>query len=121
MKTFSHKRPIRDETGEVVTYKPAPVSRVTCTKEHGFLSGLHGVDKSRPLLVTLADGDIIQFRPARTQRTKTARAINIYECILRSEATQVQMAELRERKERKQQRLADQRQARAERKLFKKC
>jgi hypothetical protein len=114
MKTFSHKRPIRDEAGDILELRPASVSRVTV----GTLGFNHGPDKRKPLVVTLADGDLICFRPAKTRRTKCARAIDVYEWLLRSEAMQVQMAKLREKKARKAQRLADLRQKRAEKRLF---
>ena len=32
MKTFSHKRPVRNEAGELQGYRPAPVSRVTVAR-----------------------------------------------------------------------------------------
>ena len=118
LKTFSHKRPIRNEAGELLEMRLAPVSRVTVSK----LGHNHGTDKNKPLVVTLLDGDIIGFKPARasTARTKTARAIDVYEWIIRSEAVNAQMKRLRERKERKHIRLAAQRQERAEKNLYRK-
>lgn len=116
MKTFSHKRPVRNEAGELLGLRLASVSRVTVSK----LAQNHGTDKGKPLVVSLLDGDLIGFKPARASnaRTKTARVIDIYEWIIRSECVNKTMAKLRDKKARKATRLAALRQERAEKRLF---
>jgi hypothetical protein len=107
---------VRNERGELLEMRLAPVSRVTVSN----LPHNHGTDKGKPLVVTLLDGDLIAFKPARASnvRTKTARAVDIYEWIIRSESINKTMAKLRDRKARKAIRLAALRQARAEKRLY---
>ena len=62
MKTFSHKRPIRDDKGEIEGYRPGPAFRVT----DKVLGSQFGIDDERRLVVGLEGGDIISFRPECT-------------------------------------------------------
>jgi hypothetical protein len=116
MRNFGNKRPVRDGDGTIISFKESPSRAVTL----GTLGGNHGPDRNRRLVVSLVDGDLIEFRPYGTKRTYQAPATAVYEWLLRSQAQSKQMAKLRERKAAKQQRLADQRQRRAEKRLFRK-
>ena len=117
MKNFGHTRPRRaPATGEVLSLKASPARAVTL----GVLGANHGSDKGRRLVVALEVGDCITFRPYGTRRFMSARAVDVYEWILRSKAVCEQMRKLRERKAAKAQRLATARQASAEKRLFRK-
>jgi len=117
MKSFSHKRPTRDPfTNAITGYKLAPAIRIT----RGILSLSHGPDKNKPLVVSLKDGDLIEIRPAKTQRPKSISVFDVYDYIIRLEAGMVERQKREEKKAKKDERLARQRQERAEKRLFKK-
>jgi hypothetical protein len=80
----------------------------------------HGPDRGRCVVVSLLDGDLIEFRPYGTQRRYQVRAIDCYEWVLRSRANAATLERARAKKARKAERLAQQRQARAEKRLFRK-
>jgi hypothetical protein len=82
MKTFSHQRPVRDEAGQIISQKPAPVSRVTVAE----LGGQFGADRTRRLVVSLKAGDLIEFRPERTRQTITMLAADLYRSVIRAQA-----------------------------------
>jgi hypothetical protein len=86
MKTFSHKRPVRDKDGAIINQKPAPVSRVTRDE----LGGQFGSDKRKRLVVTLCDGDLISFRPERTQRSVTIEAVELYRYAIRCQVNAIE-------------------------------
>jgi hypothetical protein len=87
------------------------IRRVT-QEEYG-----HG-KKARKLIVTLEKGDLITIREHRRRAKHTARLYDVFWWMLRSEADKAHMEKLREIKARKANRLAEQRQRRAERRLF---
>ena len=113
MKCFDHKSPVRDNAGEVVGFKESPARAVT----RGVLGHHHGPDKGRRLVVSLVNGDLLEFRPHGTRRRYRIGAMAAYEWVLRSLATAANMQRLRERKANKAKRLAEARQRRAERRL----
>ncbi len=77
----------------------------------------HG-SKARKLVVALEKGDLITIREHRRRTRHTARLYDVFWWMLRSEADKAHMEKLREIKARKASRLAEQRQRRAERRLF---
>ena len=74
--------------------------------------------KARRLVVVLEKGDLITIREHRCRGKHTARLYDVLWWMLRSEADKAHMEKLRKNKARKAARLAEQRQRRAERKLF---
>lgn len=115
MKAFGHMRPVRDEANKIVDYKSSPARALTRSN----LGHNHGPDRGRQLVVSLVAGDLIEFRPYGTRRTIAVPAIQAYEWALRSLANLETLKKARASKERRAIRLAQQRQARAERRLFK--
>jgi hypothetical protein len=105
MRNFGHQR----RNG-----KPSPARAVT-------LEGLpwnFGPDRNRRMIVTLDAGDLITLRPAGTRRAVSVPVVEVYHWVLRSVANRANLEKARERKARKAERLARQRQARAEKRLF---
>lgn len=100
MKLFNHKRPVRDDKGEIVSQKPAPVSRATFNP----LGGQFGSDKRKRLVVTLIDGDVIQMRPEKTRRVVSMLAADVYRMMLRNEANKGTLEKARLAKIKKQER-----------------
>lgn len=113
MRTFGHKRPVRDEGGAVIETKPSPVGAVTI----GTLDGSFGKDRGRRLIVTLDDGDLITIRPAGTRRKYRATAADALRWMIRSEANLKTLQKARAKKEAKAARMAEQRSNRAAKKL----
>lgn len=115
MKTFNHRRPVRNEAGEVIDTRPAPVWRKT---ERDELGHNHGSDRGRALAVGLLPGDMIAIRPAGTRRPALEiKPSDLYSFLIRCAANRDTLAKAREKKERKAIRLARQRQERAEKRL----
>jgi len=106
---FGHKVPVRDASGVVTGLRDKPARRVT----RNTLGGNHGPDRGRKLAVSLVDGDLIEFRPTGTRRRHVVSAFDVFAFVLRTEAAVVRRAIEKARKDRKAQRLADARQARA--------
>jgi len=113
MKSFNHQRPIRNNSGEIVGQKPAPVSRKTAEP----LGGQFGRDKRKRLVVTLCAGDVIEVRPERTQRTLSITAADLYSTLLRCAASRALLERARQAKERKKETRARRQIARADAKL----
>lgn len=90
------------------------VRRVT----DGELGHTFGCDWDRRLVVTLAPGDVIVFRPHGTRREVSATAVDLYRYVIKCEANKAFLERARARKERKAERLAAERLKRAERRLF---
>lgn len=82
MKKFNHKRPVRDAEGEIIGHKPAPATRET----NHPLGGAFGPDKHRPLVVQLADGDIIQAWPKGTRQRKSITTSDLWRYLCRCES-----------------------------------
>lgn len=115
MKSFSHKRPVRDDKGEVAELRPAPVWRRTESDSLGYH---HGSDRGRKLAVGLLDGDIIAIRPAGTRRDPlTILASDLYDELVRRVAYKAKREKDKIKKDKKAARLARLRQERAEKRL----
>jgi hypothetical protein len=116
VKLFGHQRPVRDAQGQITGMIDSPakaITRHTC-------GGMFGVDASRKLIVSLEAGDLVCLRPAGTRRVYRVEASDLFHWLLRTEANRVTLEKARERKAKKAERLAAQRQIRAEKKLFRK-
>lgn len=72
----------------------APAFRMT----RAVLGGAFGTDKKHELVVGLEAGDIISFRPARTQRKVTATAVQLYRAVLQWQANVANLEKARARK-----------------------
>lgn len=116
MRQFGHVKPTRDDTGTITGSRSSPV-RVRTVEPLG--TG-YGPDKDKRLILTAHHGDLVGLRPERTSRELLITAQDLYSYMIRCQANLVTLAKARERKERKQTRLAQQRQARAEKRLFRK-
>jgi hypothetical protein len=92
-----------------------PVYRVT----RGSLGHHHGTDRGKRLVAALVTRDLVEMRPlgARKSRAKTISLFDIYDMTIRIEARARALEKARSAKERKAERLARQRQARAEARL----
>lgn len=114
MKLFGHLRHTKDTDGTIIESKPSPARAITRdTLPAGF-----GTDRGRRLIVSLEAGDLIVIRPAGTRRRYQATAESVLSWMLRTQANAATLAKARNRKARKAQRLANERQRRAERRLF---
>lgn len=91
-----------------------PVTR----KSDAELDGSFGPDRNKRIVVTIHPGGLLTLRPERTRRAETVALIDVYRFAIRSRVNRTHLEKARERKEKKAIRLAAQRQARAERKLF---
>lgn len=116
MKTFGHKRAKRDESGEIVAMVDCPAQAVT----REACGGSFGADSKRRLVVSLEAGDLVCVRPQRTKRVYRVAAKDLFHWLLRSEANLLALARARDVKARRAERLARQRQDRAEKRLFEK-
>lgn len=113
MRTFGHKRVVRDYAGNVIDVKDSPVGAVT----HGVLDGSFGCDRSRKLVVTLEAGDLIVIRPHGTQRPEKMAVQDVYRFMIRSKANLIRLEKARDVKAKKAERRASERIARADRKI----
>jgi hypothetical protein len=96
MKTFGHVRPVRDEAGNIIGSKQAPARRVTVAE----LGGSFGPDKHRRLVVCLAAGDVILFRPQSTRQEVSVLAVDCYRFALRCQSAADAAEKHQRRKER---------------------
>jgi len=62
------------------------------------LGGQFGSDKAKRLVVTLKDGDLIEFRPERTRRVVSMLAVDLFRFIIRSQTQAEQLAKARTKK-----------------------
>jgi hypothetical protein len=96
------------------------VVRVTA----GDLDGTFGPDRGRRMVVAFLPGDgkgipdIISLRPLRTRRAEQVAVVDVYRWALKCRVNRELLEKARDRKSRKAERLARQRQERAEKKLF---
>ena len=116
MKLFGHQRPIRDAAGEITAMCDSPAKAVT----HNVCGGRFGADADRHLVVSLEAGDLVCVRPAGTRRVYRIEAKDLFFLLLRNEATRLTLERARDAKAKRATRLAAQRQARAEKRLFRK-
>jgi hypothetical protein len=105
---------VRDDKGEIVGMEDSPVRAVT----REACGGQFGADSERRLIVSLEAGDLVCVRPAQTRRLYRIQAKDLFHYLLRCEANRMQLERARDKKTRKAERLAKQRQERAERRLF---
>lgn len=94
MRTFGHKRPVRDAEREIIGQKESPVKAITIEP----LGGAFGADKRRRLVVTLAGGDVIKLKPHGTRREVSVGAADVYRYALMCIANGARMNKLRDRK-----------------------
>lgn len=94
MRTFGHKRPVRDKAGNITGQKDSPVKAVTIDP----LGGAFGADKKRRLVVTLAAGDTIRLKPHGTRREVSVLASDVFRYAIMCIANGARMAKLRDRK-----------------------
>jgi hypothetical protein len=81
------------------------------------LDGTFCVDSGRHLAVTFGKNDTLVFWPKGTTRRVEASAADLYRYVLRCRANAAVLERARERKAARAQRFANQRQARAEKRL----
>lgn len=97
-----------------------PVARVTRSE----LGGCFGPDRGRRIVVSLVPGggagipDTISLRPHGTRRAEIGAVEDLYRYLLRCRVNAGVLERARARKARKAERLAAQRQARAEKRLL---
>lgn len=98
-----------------------PLIRLSNSK----LDGTFGPDRERALVVTLVPGnpvagvhDVLSLKPYKTLRPETIALIDVYRLALRARVNRELLEKARDRKAKKAQRLANERMARAEKRLF---
>jgi len=94
MKTFDHRRPIRNKQGDKIGEHLSPTFRVTTR----VLGGTFGLDSTRRLVVGLEPDDMISFRPEGTRQRIIAKAHELYQSLLVSRALRLQLERARQRK-----------------------
>jgi len=114
MKTFGHKRPVRDSAGAIIEMRDSPACAIT----RDALNGAFGSDRGKRLIVSLEASDIISMRLSRTRRVLRIKASDLWHYLNRCQVNREQLERARAKKERKATRLAAARQARAEKRLF---
>lgn len=82
------------------------------------LDGQFGPDRGKRLVVTLKADGLLEIRPERTQRTETVHILDVYRFAIRCRVNLSVLERARQRKAKKAERLARQRQERAEKRLF---
>jgi hypothetical protein len=87
-------------------------------KTRATLDRTFGPDHDKAIIVTLHPDGRIELRPERTRRSETLSLIDVYRYAIRCRVGRGQLEKARERKARKAERLARQRQERAEKRLF---
>lgn len=113
MKQFGHQRPVRSVAGEIVSMIDSPARART---RQPFNAPTQR--DSRHIVVSLEAGDLIVLRLSGTRKVWRISANDLLWILMRLEANRVTLERARERKAKKAERLASERQARAERKLF---
>jgi hypothetical protein len=92
----------------------------------GALDGSFGPDRDKRLVVAFVPGDgdkipdMLEIRPIRTRRTERIAVVDVYRYAIRCRVNLGVLAKARAKKEAKAQRLANERIARREKRLFKK-
>jgi hypothetical protein len=81
------------------------------------LDGSFGPDRGKRIVVTLHPDGRLELRPERSRRTETVHAIDVYRFAVSCRANRDNLERARTIKARKAQRLADERQQRAEKRL----
>lgn len=100
-----------------------PVRRVTQTT----LDGSFGCDRDRRIIVTLVPGngrdisDMLELRPERTRRTERIAVSDVLRFAIRARVNSQVLEKAREKKAKRQERLARRRQDAYERRFLEKC
>lgn len=99
----------------------SPVKRVTVAP----LDGSYGPDRGRRVVVSFIPGkdgvpDRLELRPLGTRRAESLAVVDVYRYALRCRVGRDMLEKAREKKARKAVRLAQARQARAEKRLVEK-
>jgi hypothetical protein len=95
-----------------------PLTKPVTRRSDVALDGSFGPDREKRIVITLHPGGVIELRPERTRRAETIHLVDVYRYAVRCRVGRGQLEKARQRKEKKAIRLAQQRQQRAERKLF---
>lgn len=95
-----------------------PLNKPVTRRSDTALDGSFGPDRNKRIVVTLHPGGRIELRPERTRRPETIHLLDVYRYALRCRVGREQLEKARERKAKKAERLARQRQERAEKRLF---
>lgn len=90
-----------------------PVYRATV----GDLDGSFGKYRGRKLIVGLSVGDILLFRPKGTQQVETLSALDAYRFAIQCRVNSAARVKAKAKRERRDSRLAAERQKRAEKRL----
>lgn len=101
-----------------MTILKKPVTRKTNAK----LNGEFGPDREKAIVIRMIPGtdtvpDTLELRPERTRRVERVALLDVYRFALRCRVGRELLEKARERKAKKAERLASQRQQRAEAKL----
>jgi len=113
MKSFGHRKPVRDGDGNITGSKDAPVKARTLEP----LGPAFGADRKKRLVVTLEANDQIVIRLERTARKFQADARDVLRWLMRCDSNLRHLEKARAAKDRKATRLAAQREARWMRKV----
>lgn len=114
MRNFGHQRPVRDEAGAILEYRPSPAQAITVKT----LGGAFGSDHKHRLIVTLDAGDLITLRPERTARPISIAARDVYRLALMNLANLYRLEKARATKAAKARARSIRRIKAAERRLF---
>ena len=93
---------------------------VVTRKTAATLDGSFGPDRHKRIILTIHPNGLLELRPERTRRSETIDIVDVYRFAMRCRVGRTQLEKARERKAKKAERLARQRQERAERRLFEK-
>jgi hypothetical protein len=113
MRIFGHQRAVRNDAGEIIGSQPSPVR----AKTQEILDSGYGPDNDKRLVVSLEACDLICIRPERTSRIVRIGAKDLYAQLLRAEANKAAINQALAKRAKRQERLAAQRQRRAEKRL----
>lgn len=96
------------------------VARAWTFETTATLDGTFGPDRNRKLIVTLHRDGRMEIKPERRRQSESVHFVDVYRFAMRCRVGRTQLEKARERKAKKAERLARQRQERAERRLFEK-
>jgi len=92
--------------------------KVTRRVTQAQLDGSFGPDRNKRIVVTLHPDGRLELRPERTRRSESIHILDAYRYAMQCRVNAVVREKARERKAKKAVRLAQQRQARAEKRLL---
>ncbi len=87
-------------------------------KVNATLDGSFGPDRNKQIIITIHSDGRLDLRPERTQRTETVHILDVYRFAIHRRANALVLQKARERKVRRAERLARERQGRAEARLL---